>query len=77
MNPTRRGWIHGFAGMLKVSDTLPATRLALGGVAAHGQWQLLQTLFGLVLASPLLGAVISASTLAAAGRVLGARRFAS
>lgn len=54
--------------------------LALGGVAAVGQLQLLQPFFGLVLAALLLGETVSASMIATAGLVVacvaGAKRFA-
>ena len=54
--------------------------LALGGIAAVGQLQLLQPFFGLALAAGLLGEVVSWSmavaTIAVVACVAGARRFA-
>ena len=54
--------------------------LALGGIASVGQLQLLQPFFGLALAALLLGETISAAmlatSLAVAGCVAGAKRFA-
>ncbi|MBO3761067.1 DMT family transporter [Ciceribacter sp. L1K23] len=54
--------------------------LALGGIAAVGQLQLLQPFFGLALAAGLLGEAVSwsmaAVTVAVVGCVAGARRFA-
>jgi drug/metabolite transporter (DMT)-like permease len=54
--------------------------LALGGIAAVGQLQLLQPFFGLALAAALLGEAVSgvmiATTLAVVLCVAGARRFA-
>ena len=54
--------------------------LALGGIAAVGQLQLLQPFFGLALAASLLGEVVSWSmavaTIAVVACVAGARRFA-
>ena len=54
--------------------------LALGGVAAVGQLQLLQPFFGLVLAALLLGETVSAPMIATAALVVacvaGAKRFA-
>lgn len=54
--------------------------LALGGIAAVGQLQLLQPFFGLALAAALLGEAVSltmlALTLGVVACVVGARRFA-
>lgn len=54
--------------------------LALGGIAAVGQLQLLQPFFGLAIAAALLGEAVSpamvAVTLAVVGCVAGAKRFA-
>jgi drug/metabolite transporter (DMT)-like permease len=53
--------------------------LALGGIAAVGQLQLLQPFFGLALAALLLGEQVSwgmgLATLAVVGCVAGARRY--
>jgi len=54
--------------------------LALGGIAAVGQLQLLQPFFGLLLAATLLGEPVSlamlAVTLGVVACVAGARKFA-
>ncbi|MHA7970052.1 DMT family transporter [Rhizobium sp. CAU 1783] len=54
--------------------------LALGGIAAVGQLQLLQPFFGLALAATLLGEAVSLSMVAVTGAVIlcvaGAKRFA-
>jgi drug/metabolite transporter (DMT)-like permease len=54
--------------------------LALGGIAAVGQLQLLQPFFGLLLAAGLLHETVSplmvATTLAVVACVAGARKFA-
>nr|WP_316657146.1 DMT family transporter [uncultured Gellertiella sp.] len=54
--------------------------LAVGGIAAVGQLQLLQPFFGLMLAAGLLGepvsALMAATTVAVVACVAGARRFA-
>ena len=54
--------------------------LALGGIAAVGQLQLLQPFFGLALAGPLLSEPVAWSMIAVTGLVVlcvaGAKRFA-